>query len=73
MLSPIPASIGSILVVWPGAGEQTLTVMLSDGETVVSTADCPEGRLYGELLNLFLDGVIRPLTIEDERSLLRVA
>jgi hypothetical protein len=71
IMAPIVARPNSLLLVWPGHAH-TLTVASSCG-TVQRTAYCPEGVLYGALLNLFLDAAIRPLTEADERALLGVA
>lgn len=73
MLHPIVARAGEVLTVWPGHPTHTLIVFMADGETPLRWCPCPEGALYGALLNLYLDAALVALTVESERALLRVA
>lgn len=73
MLDPIVARPGELLTVWPGHPTHALIVFMADAETPLRWSACPEGALYGALLNLYLDAVVVALTEDSERSLLRVA
>lgn len=73
MLDPIVARPNDLLAVWPGHPTHALIVFMADGLTALRWSPCPEGVLYGALLNLYLDAVLVALTVESERSLLQVA
>ena len=73
MLVPIPARVGDVLTAWPGHPVLTLCVVSPDGRTPLHWCHVPEGRLYGELLHLFLDAKIQALSVASERALLRIA
>lgn len=69
---PLPCHIGELLIVWPGHRRLTLTATTDDG-LPLRWRYWPEGRLYGDLLHLFLDARIRALDVASERALLRIA
>lgn len=69
---PIVARVGHILTIWPGHPTHCLTILDAAGAVVRATG-YPEGKLYGDLLHLFLDAAIVALSEDSERRLLRVA
>lgn len=66
---PIPARAGDVLAVWPGHPTHAVTVLTGDCTAIIRHAPCDEGRLYGVLLDRFLDGAIR-LPEASQRALL---
>lgn len=73
MLYPIVAERHTILSVWPGHPTMTLSVLSPDCEQLLRFRHHPEGLLYGDLLNLYLDAMIQCVSLESERALLRSA
>ncbi len=72
-MAPIPANAGEMLIVWPGHPTLTLCVVTRDGREIIREAHCPDGVLYGALLDLYLDAKIRCLSDQSEQALLRTA
>ena len=64
---------GDLLVIWPGHPTHTVSVCTPDGRITLRWRHCPEGVLYGALLNLYLDAAIRCCDPESERALLSAA
>lgn len=73
IMTPIPAKAGEMLIVWPGHPTLTLCVVTHDGRAIIRESYCPDGVLYGALLDLYLDAKIRCLSDQSERALLRTA
>ena len=72
-VSLIVAHRDQLLIVWPGHPKLTVCVCSPDGATLLRSRYVPEGRLYGDLLHLFLDAKIHCLSETSERALLRTA
>lgn len=73
MRYPLWADPGDVLAVWPGHPALTISVLTHDAEDVKRAMYRPEGLLYGDLLNLYLDAVVAPVSAQDEERLLRSA
>jgi hypothetical protein len=73
MRYPIWADPGDVLAVWPGHPEMTISVLTADAGDIKRAMYRPEGMLYGDLLNLYLDAVMVPVSAQDEERLLRSA
>jgi hypothetical protein len=58
LMSPIVAHPGDVLTAWPGHPRLTLCVLSPDASRVLRAQYVPEGRLYADLLTLFLDAAI---------------
>lgn len=69
---PFPAHKGELLIIWPGHPRHTIASCSADGTTFLRSRPYEDGKLYGDLLHLFLDAKIRCLTEQAERALLRV-
>jgi len=68
LITPIVASVGDLLVIWPGHASRVLIVTDSTGNRLLRTKWMPEGELYGCLLQLMNDDVIALLDAEDVRA-----
>ena len=69
ILSPIVAAPGDVLAAWPGHPSLALCVLDTHGDTIKRAVPCPEGALYSQLLNWFLDARIQ-MPEASERALL---
>lgn len=67
--APIVARPADVLSVWPGHPTHTLAVLTPDCDRIIRHGYCPESKLYGEILSLFLDAAIR-LPVQAQRALL---